>query len=323
VRNSKQLKQQTAELKEQLASRMADMAVQLLGNPTSRSGREWRWGQHGSLSVEIAGANVGRYFDHETVQGGGPIDLIMHARRCSFRDAVNWARAFVGGTAPATAYEPSQVKPAPDEAARARLASKIWREAVDPKDTPVETYLQSRGLILPTCDDLRFHPTCPRGANERLPAMVALMRDPATHAPRCIHRTYLRDDGRGKVEHGDKKLVLGPSAGAVVMLSPSEDVTTSLAIAEGIETSLSILVAGMGPVWAAGNAGNIRHFPVLPGIEGLTIFADNDAKSGTGLDSAQVCAQRWADAGRDATIRLPNGFKDWNEVLQSLGKAAA
>jgi hypothetical protein len=43
-------------------------------------------------------------------------------------------------------------------------------------------------------------------------------------------------------------------------------------------------------VWAATSAGAIAKFPVLHGIESLTIFADADA---TGLRSAAACQERW------------------------------
>jgi phage/plasmid primase-like uncharacterized protein len=48
----------------------------------------------------------------------------------------------------------------------------------------------------------------------------------------------------------------------------------------------------------------MRDFPVLGGIECLTIFADND-KSGTGLAAAEECAERWHRAGREALIHIP------------------
>ena len=78
----------------------------------------------------------------------------------------------------------------------------------------------------------------------------------------------------------------------VVRVSPDEDVTHGLGIAEGVEDALAILASGWEPVWAATSAGMIERFPVLPGIECLTIFADND---GAGVTAAQACAERWAD----------------------------
>ncbi|MBD0276220.1 MAG: toprim domain-containing protein, partial [Acetobacteraceae bacterium] len=65
------------------------------------------------------------------------------------------------------------------------------------------------------------------------------------------------------------------------------------------------------PVWAAGSAGGIRNFPVLPGIEALTIFADQD---GAGIGAARECGRRWAEAGREARLLAPPEG-DWDNAL--------
>jgi hypothetical protein len=62
------------------------------------------------------------------------------------------------------------------------------------------------------------------------------------------------------------------------------------------------IVSHRGPAWAAGSAGSMRRFPVLAGIETLTILVDND-QSGAGQDAARECSARWTAAGRDV-IRL-------------------
>jgi hypothetical protein len=54
-------------------------------------------------------------------------------------------------------------------------------------------------------------------------------------------------------------------------------------------------------VWAAGSAGGIATFPVLPGVDALTVFADRD-DGGTGLRAGERCAERWRAAGREAVV---------------------
>ena len=49
-------------------------------------------------------------------------------------------------------------------------------------------------------------------------------------------------------------------------------------------------------------AGGIESFPVLPGIEAVTIFADAD---GVGIKAAQACSKRWLEAGCEAVIVPP------------------
>jgi putative DNA primase/helicase len=59
---------------------------------------------------------------------------------------------------------------------------------------------------------------------------------------------------------------------------------------------------GLAPVWAATSASAIERFPVLGGVESLTIFADDDE---AGMRAAFACAESWIKAGCEATILPP------------------
>jgi len=209
-----------------------------------------------------------------------------------------------------------------DDRARIERAGHLWREGRDPRGTIAETYLAARALSLPdeVADRvLRFHPACPfrieDGTIMRLPAMLALFRDIATDQPCGVHRTALKSDGSGKADLpglGNAKKMLGRASGAAIKLSPDAEVTAGLGIGEGIETSLAIYSADWRPIWALGSAGAIRTFPVLPGIESLTIFADADP---AGLEVGKVCGERWQDAGRKCRIIIPpQDGQDWNDA---------
>ena len=52
---------------------MAEVAVAYWGEPQSKRGTEWRWGNHGSRTIDI---KRGCYFDFEAQEGGGVVDLI-------------------------------------------------------------------------------------------------------------------------------------------------------------------------------------------------------------------------------------------------------
>ena len=88
----------------------------------------------------------------------------------------------------------------------------------------------------------------------------------------------------------------------VVRLVPDEDVTAGLGVTEGIEDGIAVMLSGWAPVWAATSAGAIERFPVMSGIEHLTIFADADE---AGIRSADVCATRWRSAGRQVEVKTP------------------
>jgi hypothetical protein len=128
-----------------------------------------------------------------------------------------------------------------------------------------------------------------------------------------LHRTWLAPDGSGKAPVEKPRLLLKghDKAGGVVRLFPDDEVTSGLAIAEGIETALTA-AHGFTPVWATIDAGNLAAFPVLDGIESLTVAIDHDK---AGLDAFNGVAARWLAAGREVRQWLPPDYgadiNDW------------
>ena len=206
--------------------------------------------------------------------------------------------------------EVAQPKPRP---ASTVLPWPIWEAAlpIEP-GTVAARYLKARGCALaPPDSDLRWTPAACHPCGRVGPALVALVTNALTGERMTLHRTWLRPDGSGKAAIERPRLLWPglPKAGGVVRLWPDEEVTTGLAIAEGIETALAA-ARSFAPVWAVVDAGNLAAFPVLDGIEALTIFSDHDRpnpKTGrrAGNEAAAVCARRWAEAGREARIFLP------------------
>ena len=309
----------------QLADALADhieaVAVELLGDPTQRAGNEWRWNRKGSLSVSVRGAKRGSFYSHEHGQGGDALELVKHALGGSTTDAMRWAADRLGGKASTYAPQrpakssPRDVDDLAEQQRKIDGALTIWNETTEIRGTVADAYLRSRGIELPDyITDLKFHPACP-GAGLRIPAMVALFRDAGTNEPCGIHRTFLSDDGSGKHELG--KRMMGRAKDAVIKLTDDAEVTTGLGLAEGIENALTLAAYGWWPIWAAGSAGSIRNFPVLDGIEALTIFADVD-DGGVGLTAARECAARWSGAGKLVEIQKPPAGTDWNDFARSI-----
>lgn len=312
-----------------LADRIDELAFALVGAPSSRTHDEWRFRNKGSLAVRIAGPKRGAWFDHEAGCGGYPLGLVAHLRQTSIRDAYVWAVEWLGELpdpaqrrAPAAAQE--EPRRASNEDADSRrawsrdLARRLWQEAVPGHDM-LRAYLRARGLTLPTYAPLRLHPCAWRNRDygPHGPAMIALMTEPTIGKPCGVHVTYVRPDGGGKAQGQRPKVMLG-SAG-VIRLVPDEDITIGLGLAEGIETALAVIQrAGWSPVWAAGSAGPMAKFPLLPGITALTLFADAD---GAGMEAARICGKRWATAGREARLLAPPAG-DWNDALPIIRKVA-
>jgi putative DNA primase/helicase len=298
-----------------LRARCADVAEALLGPPSSRGRAEYRWGRRGSLALAIAGAKAGLWHDHERGERGDLLDLIQRARRCGFAEAVQFARAFLGASPDPTRRDGRPAPPAaPVDAAPSAtldLARCLWREAVLASGTLAEAYLAHRGLRLEPRMPLRFHPRAwrNRANGPPGPAMLALMTDPERSGRTGTHITYLRPDGRGKADGPSPKVMLGRRG--VIRLSADEEVTLGLGITEGIETAVAVMQRlGWRPAWATTSAGAVASFPVLPGLDAITIFSDCDR---AGMRAAEACARRWAEAGREATILTPERG-DWRDA---------
>jgi putative DNA primase/helicase len=180
------------------------------------------------------------------------------------------------------------------------LAEEIWRRTQGLAGTLGETYLWYRGCKTPPRDShLRFLPSDDRFP----PSLCAAVSDVQSGEPISLHFTRLAPDGRGKAGTDRDKLLLGGhrKRGGCIRLWPDECVTQGLALAEGIESALAASHV-FTPTWAAIDAGNLAGFPVIVGVESLTIFADNDE---AGLLAARRCAVRWKVAGRLARILAP------------------
>jgi len=297
-----------------LTGRAAEVAVALLGEPNRQLSRkhELRFGRNGSLAVVTDGAKAGWWYDHEKGTGGDLVDLIRRQHGGSFRAAVEYAQHFVGHARAVQTPSDRCRMGATDSAGNQRRALELWEQGLPIAETVAAHYLAMRGILEPDIDRevLRFHPSCPYGERARHPCMLALLRDIRTDEPRAIHRTAL-------TPAGDKigRMVLGPKDGAAVKLSPDDAVTTGLTIAEGVETALSGIQFRWRPTWSVVDAAGIAKFPVLPGVEALTILVDND-ESGTGQRRAIECSDRWTKAGREVLRVIPRRTgDDLNDIV--------
>src|SRR5262249_30963569 len=114
---------------------------------------------------------------------------------------------------------------------------------------------------------------------------------------------------------------LGAVAGCVIRLWPDDAVGAGLVLGEGVETTLAAALhithrkTLLQPAWAAGCADGMKNFPVLPGVESITLLVDHD-QNGVGQDAAAECARRWVDAGREVIRLTPRGLgADFNDIV--------
>jgi putative DNA primase/helicase len=141
--------------------------------------------------------------------------------------------------------------------------------------------------------------------------MLALVRDIKTDAPVAIHRTALNLDG--KYPERIDRMSLGPTSGGAIKISPDDEVHCGLLIGEGIETVLAASKTfQFKPVWSLIDRGNLAKFPVLSGIECVTIAVDNDAP---GQEAAAECARRLVGTGIEVISTQTNFAKDFNDMV--------
>jgi hypothetical protein len=145
-----------------------------------------------------------------------------------------------------------------------------------------------------------------------LGCIVGVMTHSITAEPTgAISRTYVDAD----LKKIGKARTLGTGTG-VIRLSLDEDVSGGLHLAEGLETALSAMSIGLRPLWATGSTSVLKAFPVLRGIEALSIIADHDV-NGAGEQAARKLELPYRRSGREVRIFRPNQIGDFNDVLRA------
>ena len=327
-----------AVLRDALRADIEAFAETLLGprNRTHSTRRSWRWGSKGSLVLEIAGLKRGRWYDHEACEGGGPIELIQHARRCNFAEAVSRGTDFTG-LLPANAAERARhdeqrrrerferqkrhaAEEAEERAANITHLRRRLRRMVSIPNTLGERYLiETRCIPRPPGgwpDVLRYDP------HDK--ALVVIATD-ANSEPQAAQWIYLTDDAR-KDEPSDgrlTKLTRGPVKGAAVRL-PGRP-SAPLQIAEGPETGLSLWASTGCETWIA--LGSIASLPVPPTARDIVACLDDDPRHGPSARLARKTLSKWRRRGVQFLVAKPWSIRredksDFNDVLRSHGTGA-
>jgi len=261
------------------------------------------------------------------VARGNVIALVRFLDRCGFLEALEY---LTGERAPAPSKPAPAATDAPrddDRDARALMfAKQIVSEMRPILGTPGETYLRDARKIVTSAiedvlertDGVGWHPAVyfnePGHAlhGRKLGCIVGVMTDPITAMPTgAISRTYIRE---GRKVCPAK--TLGSPAG-IVRLSLDEDVLEGLHIAEGLETALDVMAEGFRPCWSTGSTALMAKFPVLAGIECLTVVADHDL-NGAGLRAASEAADRWQTAGRETHVFQRETPGDFNDAFREI-----
>lgn len=319
----------TDALRTALVDRTEALAAHLVGGAADRKRRVWHaarkadGGFGDSLEIELKGDRRSLWIHRASGRGGDLIDLIAYVNGGSILEAGAWARDWLGSKIEEGAPKPApKARTSETETAHQTLAPKwrkFWEQCrlITP-DSPAGRYLTGRCCALPA-NDVRWHPEAWHWFERRaMPAMVALLTDIASGEPISLHFTFIKADGNGKAKIEAPRLYLADhrKAGGVVRLDPDESVESGLIVGEGLETCLSYRLQ-FAPVWSLLDAGNLGDFPVLPGVEGLTVLVDRDP---AGERAFEVVRDRYRAAGRTLALDIiriaaSEAGRDINDVV--------
>lgn len=205
--------------------------------------------------------------------------------------------------------KPYPQKTVPSAPQRSDFALDIWNASLEASSSPVTTYAASRGITdrLPTT--IRYYPELKHPSGQSFPAMIGLVTFGVDDTPIGIHRTYLAQDGSGKANVAQTKLMLGPCSGGAVRL---QEATEVVMIGEGIETCLSAMQATGIPAWAALSTSGMRSLVLPETVREVIILVDSDE---AGESAAIACASRWKQESRRVKLARPPKFSDFNDML--------
>jgi hypothetical protein len=255
---------------------------------------------------------------------GNVIALVRFLDGCGFHEALE---RLTGELAPAPAADATAAnRPSTADSTDARaliLARQIAFELRPILGSPGETYFrdvrridtEAIADVLERIDAIGWHPAVyfnePGHAlhGRKLGAIISVMTDMITAEPTgAISRTYIHEGRKlGKAK------TLGSPAG-IIRLSEDADVLEGLHIAEGLETALAGMSIGLRPMWAAGSIALMAKFPVLLGVEALTVIVDHDANA-AGERAARELEARWLDAAREVRLLRSDDYGDLNDII--------
>ncbi len=290
----------------------------------------------------------GVWRDEATDEGGDVIKLIMHCKGIETRDALRWARGWLGLAQMPDALRRKTVVQSQQQAVR-REVDRLAELAKDRKrafgvfvnakrrsfkGSPADKYLRSRGIdisrlgrlpgALGWLPDHRHAET-----NTTWPVMVASLTGPDNKIA-AVHRTFLAQDGSDKAPVNRARKIWPNFDGAAIRLwrgasclsvddAAKHGLRETLVIVEGVEDGLSVALAcPENRIWCAGTLGNVAKLVLPECVDDVILCADND----WGKPQAQKSLQHGLDAlvrqGRTVRVARSHVGKDANDALRGV-----
>ncbi len=297
-----------SEIKNRLISNIEHIVHMLFPNEYKEtSAYEIRVGNRGSLAITFEG----EWYSHEQQVGGDVFSLIQWQLKCSFPEALNWAKN--------NSYNVHDTMPPVLEKASTSARTKriqharcLWKNAYPICDTLAQTYLCSRNINTTSAvaqKKMRFIPSLTHVPSSKKFPVLLFRLDLEDDVFAGVLRIYLAQNGLCKASVKPNKMLLGDVRGAAIRLAAPK---SHIVVTEGPEDALSLMC--MKPNWAVWSlsGGNILNFTPPQNIESVTIAADND---NAGQYYANELSRRLLLQGMAVDIVYPTVGKDFNDML--------
>jgi putative DNA primase/helicase len=292
----------------------------------------------GSCIIQTEGPNAGDWYDHQLADGGGPISTLKEHYNLSSKETLSFCAelaerhdggSFLRGEKKRTNGNGGASPHSSDaNIAKANFLLSVASQGIE--NTPVQTYLQARGItLIPQSPDLYFYPLATQPQNNRgYPTFIMRFAHPHSGAySGGIHRIFLADDGTRNIKaDGLKaKMMLGPVDGAVIRFAlPADGV---LGIGEGPESTLAAMQLYGIPGWAAASAGNMHKLASalatrgpFPGVARLAVWSDGEAG---GIAAGRALRDAARAVGMTSDLFIPRGGDDFaDDLARGLDPAA-
>ena len=317
------------------------VARELLGEPNNSLSNptQLRWGNHGSFSLD---RNRGVWFDFESGEGGGVLDLVVKVLNIPRAEALEWLKIKAFLRPSMTAVPRHRPLPARTSSESRRqfleaLPRDIWdRSQPIPMDPhhPARKWFAKRHLWRPEIEApeaLRWFPSL--GANCHSGAILALVAPPehwvtawpSLPVPDGVQQLNIDSNGvpaldRPQMTGGVQKRSLGTVKDGVFMVGCPHAWSGTTRVAEGVADAVALASRFDGPALAMMSAGAMRAGSVATWLSSMTkviIYADNDGSAGP------VAAQHLRHAvnaqGGNAEARFTAHGKDPADAAAAAG----
>lgn len=197
-----------------------------------------------------------------------------------------------------------------------KLALSTWRFADPFIGSLGERYIRGRAIV-PTGITARFDARCQFGGGEAkafAPALIVPVEEDAGVV--AIHRTFLRQDGKGKAAITKPKRLLGNPGGGAVRWGgiPADGI---LRLAEGVEDAASVMNM-LEPdtfVWPVLGIERYQAITIPESIHKVIIYSQHGGEAERAIERAK---SHLTDKGRQLDVKLPPHSGDWNDLLREI-----